>query len=50
LGVRKAICQEGIEMLSEVKEAIINAFEAKTGLERKQIAKMMDAETWFSAA
>jgi ATP-dependent Clp protease protease subunit len=41
--------QEGIEMLSEVKEAIINAFEAKTGLERKQIAKMMDAETWFSA-
>jgi ATP-dependent Clp protease protease subunit len=41
--------QEGIEMLSEVKEAIINAFEAKTGLERKQIAKMMDTETWFSA-
>ncbi len=41
--------QEGIEMLSEVKEAIINAFEAKTGLERKEIAKMMNAETWFSA-
>ena len=41
--------KEGIEMLSEVKEAIINAFEAKTGLERKQIAEMMDVETWFSA-
>ncbi len=41
--------QKGIEMLSEVKEAIINAFEAKTGLERKQIAQMMNAETWFSA-
>ena len=41
--------QKGIEMLSEVKEAIINAFEFKTGLERKQIAKMMNAETWFSA-
>jgi ATP-dependent Clp protease protease subunit len=41
--------QKGIEMLAEVKEAIINAFEAKTGLERKQIAQMMDAETWFSA-
>lgn len=41
--------QKGIEMLSEVKEVIINAFEAKTRLERKQIAQMMDAETWFSA-
>lgn len=41
--------QKGIEMLSEVKEAIINAFEAKTGLKRTQIAKMMDAETWVSA-
>jgi ATP-dependent Clp protease protease subunit len=41
--------QRGIEMLSEVKEAIINAFELKTNLPRKQIAKMMNAETWFSA-
>lgn len=41
--------QKGIEMLAEVKEAIINAFEARTGLERKRIAKMMDAETWLSA-
>ena len=41
--------QKGIEMLVEVKEAIINAFEAKTGLQRKRIAQMMDAETWMSA-
>ena len=45
----EADMQKGIEMLSEVKEAIINAFEAKTGLKRTQIAKMMDAETWVSA-
>ena len=37
--------QEGMEMLSEVKEAIINAIEAKTGLGRTQIATMMDSET-----
>ena len=41
--------QKGMEMLSEVKESIINAFEKKTGLTRKEISKMMDAETWFSA-
>jgi ATP-dependent Clp protease protease subunit len=45
----EADMQKGIEMLSEVKEAIINAFEAKTNLARKQIAQMMNAETWFSA-
>lgn len=41
--------QTGIEMLSEVKESIINAYELKTGLSRSKISKMMDAETWFSA-
>lgn len=39
----------GIDMLSEVKEGIINAYEQKTGLSRSKISKMMDAETWFSA-
>ncbi len=39
----------GIEMLSEVKESIINAYEQKTGLSRTKIAHMMDAETWFNA-
>lgn len=41
--------QSGIDMLSEVKESIINAYENKTGLNRNKISKMMDAETWFSA-
>lgn len=41
--------QSGIEMLSEVKESIINAYEQKTCLSRSKISKMMDAETWFSA-
>jgi ATP-dependent Clp protease protease subunit len=41
--------QSGIEMLSEVKESIVNAYEQKTGLGRTKISKMMDAETWFNA-
>ena len=41
--------QSGIEMLSEVKESIVNAYEQKTALPRNKISKMMDAETWFSA-
>lgn len=45
----EADMQKGMEMLVEVKEAIINAFEAKTGLARAEISRMMDAETWFSA-
>lgn len=41
--------QSGINMLSEVKESIINAYEQKTGLSRSKISNMMDLETWFSA-
>ena len=41
--------QSGINMLSEVKESIINAYEQKTGLARSKISNMMDLETWFSA-
>lgn len=41
--------QSGIEMLSEVKESIINAYEQKTGLSRAKISHMMDAESWFNA-
>ena len=41
--------QSGIDMLSEVKESIVNAYEKKTRLARNKISKMMDAETWFSA-
>lgn len=36
-------------MLSEVKESIINAYEIKTNLPRKQLAKMMGDTTWMNA-
>ena len=38
-----------IDMLATVKESIINAYELKTGLDRKKLAKLMDAETWMDA-
>ncbi|QGT99508.1 Prophage Clp protease-like protein [Candidatus Syntrophocurvum alkaliphilum] len=45
----EADIKKGIEMLSEVKESIINAYEQKTGLLRNKISNMMDRETWMSA-
>lgn len=41
--------QKAIDMLAEVKESIVNAYEIKTGLSRNKISKLMDAETWFNA-
>lgn len=41
--------KKAIDMLSEVKESIINAYEIKTGLNRTKISKLMDAESWFNA-
>ena len=41
--------QRAKDMLDEVKEGIINAYEMKTGLPRDEISRMMDAETWLSA-
>lgn len=38
-----------IKMLDEVKESIINAYELKTKLPRKQLAQLMDDETWLNA-
>lgn len=37
------------DMLSEVKESIINAYELKTHLSRAKIARMMDDESWMNA-
>ncbi|HHD4764221.1 TPA: ATP-dependent Clp protease proteolytic subunit [Streptococcus pyogenes] len=39
--------QKAIDMLREVKESIINAYEIKTGLSREEISNLMDGETWF---
>ena len=41
--------QKAIDMLSEVKESIINAYEIKSGLSRAKISHLMDAETWLNA-
>ena len=41
--------KKAIEMLSEVKESIINAYELKTGLPRKQLSNMMNVESWMNA-
>lgn len=47
-GNKKAM-QKAIELLDEVKESIINAYEEKSGLSRSKIARMMDEETWLNA-
>ena len=41
--------QKAIEMLSEVKESIINAYARKTGMSRAKLSRMMEDETWMNA-
>lgn len=41
--------QKAMDMLSEVKESIINAYVLKTGLSRPKLSHLMDAETWMDA-
>lgn len=45
----KADMEKAIELLEEVKESIINAYEEKTHLSCAKIAKMMSEETWLNA-
>lgn len=40
---------KAIDMLVEVKESIMNAYEIKTGMSRAKISHLMDAETWMNA-
>ena len=40
---------KAIDMLAEVKESIMNAYEIKTGMSRAKISHLMDAETWMNA-
>ena len=48
-GQMKAEMQKAIDMLSEVKESIINAYEIKTNMRRSKLSQLMDAETWMNA-
>ena len=41
--------QKAAEMLNEVKDSIINAYELKTGLSRAKLSHLMDDETWMNA-
>ena len=41
--------RKAIDLLSEVKESIINAYQIKTGLSRAKLSNIMDAETWLNA-
>lgn len=41
--------EKAISTLNEVKESIINAYAAKTGLSRSRISKLMSDETWINA-
>lgn len=42
--------EKAIDMLEEVKNSIINAYMAKTGMSRKKLSALMDDETWMNAA
>ncbi len=41
--------QKAMDLLAEVKESIINAYELKTGLSRAKISRLMEEETWMNA-
>ena len=41
--------QKAIDLLDEVKESIINAYQIKTGLSRQKLSNIMNAETWLNA-
>ena len=41
--------RRAIQLLDEVKESIINAYQIKTGLSRTKLSHLMDSETWMNA-
>ena len=41
--------RKAMQLLDEVKESIINAYEIKTGLSRTKLSHLMDNETWMNA-
>ena len=41
--------QKVIQLLDEVKESIINAYQIKTGQSRTRLSHLMDSETWMNA-
>lgn len=47
--LNKGEMKKAIDMLDEVKESIINAYEIKTGMSRVKLSHLMDSETWMDA-
>ncbi|MGO4369629.1 ATP-dependent Clp protease proteolytic subunit [Paenibacillus sp. MCAF20] len=45
----KGVMEQGRGMLSSTDEAIANAYEIKTGMNRDELLAMMDKETWLNA-
>ena len=43
------VMQKALDMLNEFKEAIINAYQIKTGLSRAKLSRLMEDETWMNA-
>ena len=41
--------KKALQLLDEVKESIINAYQIKTGLSHAKLSHLMDDETWMSA-
>ena len=41
--------RKAIQLLDEVKESIINAYQIKTGMSRAELSQLMDSETWMNA-
>lgn len=41
--------EKTIDVLNEVKESIINAYQIKTNKSRAMLSKLMEAETWMNA-
>ena len=48
MGNSKAM-EKAISTLNEIKESIVNAYQAKSGLSRNKIARLMSDETWLNA-
>jgi ATP-dependent Clp protease protease subunit len=47
--VERKDMEKAIDILNEVKESIINAYELKTGQSRTVLSHLMDSETWMNA-
>ena len=48
VGGQKEDLDQAVQMRTETKESIINAYELKTNLPREKISSMMDDETWMN--